>query len=365
MRCDVAVVGGGPAGLALAAAAAAQGLRVALFERGAFPLDKTCGEGLMPPGVAALEALGARERLGPEDCAPFTGIRFLQEDGSSAVGTLSRPGLGVRRLALSRVLHEVAHERGVLIFPREAVRAHRLERDAAILETPERTVRAGVLVAADGLRSPIRRDAGLDGPPVPVRRYGMRCHFACEPWSREVEVHFSEGVEAYVTPCGAHRVGVAFLWEDGPMPRPARFDRFLARFEGLSQRLAGCPSDSAVRGAGPLWQQARAVTKDRLVLLGDAAGYVDALTGEGVSLALGAAARLAQVLPAALATGATRGAFAAFERTWRADFAAYARLAQGMLWLARRPALRRAAVCALGRAPWVFDGLLGRQARAA
>jgi len=312
----------------------------------------------MPAGVQALEALGVRSRLESADCAPFTGVRYVQEDGTSAVGRLARPGLGIRRTALSRALRDVAVERGATLLDRETVRHHRVERDAVVIDTDGRSLRAKVLVAADGLHSSVRRAAGMEGLPSPVRRFGMRRHFARAPWSSEVEVHFAVGVEAYVTPCGSARVGIALLWEDGRVPPPMRFDALLDGFPVLRRRLVDAPPDSLLSGAGPLWQRARTITSNRVVLLGDAAGYVDALTGEGVSLALSSASRLARILPAALKGGAGPEAFAGWERGWRAEFNGYARLAQSLLWLSRRPHLRRRAIHALGRIPGLFDGLL-------
>src|SRR5207302_223360 len=93
---------------------------------------------------------------------------------------------------------------------------------------------------------------------------------------------FAPGVEAYVTPAGVNRVGVAFLWE---APGPTTFDEMLARFPALADRLGGAHADSKAVGAGPLLQQVKRMVSGRVLLLGDAAGYVDALTGEGLSLA--------------------------------------------------------------------------------
>src|ERR1700688_238982 len=81
---DVAVVGGGPAGLAVAIVAAQQGLSVVVLERRDFPSDKACGEGVLPPGVKALERLGIGDRFDRSTAYPFGGIRFIQEDGSAA-----------------------------------------------------------------------------------------------------------------------------------------------------------------------------------------------------------------------------------------------------------------------------------------
>jgi len=125
MKVDVAIAGGGPAGLAAAIHAARAGLSVALFEREELPRDKACGEGIMPPGLQALERLGARRHLEASDWAPILGIRYLQEDGSALEGRLpGAGGIGVRRTALARVLLDQAKEAGVSVHARTAVRAH-------------------------------------------------------------------------------------------------------------------------------------------------------------------------------------------------------------------------------------------------
>ena len=361
---DVAIVGGGPAGLALAIHAARQGLVTRLFERQGLPRDKACGEGLLHPGLRELEALGARVHLTPEDCAPITGIRYLQEDGTSVEGRLPAPGgLGIRRLALERALEHVAHEAGVEL--REHCQVLGLERGpecARLTLAGGEQVEARLVVAADGLASPLRQAQGLDravSPRAP-RRFGLRQHFRMAPWSPLVEVHFARGVEAYVTPAGAERVGVAFLWEDGALQGRVGFAELLHHFPVLGARLEGVPSDSTPRGAGPLLRRVRARALDRFVLVGDAAGYVDAITGEGLTLAFRSAAELGRRLPEVLAQGATRESLAAYERAVRPHHRRYVFFTRMLLTLARRPGLRARVLRQLARHPALFEALLQR-----
>lgn len=358
-RHDVVVVGGGPAGLAVAIAAAQRGLDTVVLERSASPVDKACGEGLMPSGLAALERLGALAHLDRRDSAPFVGIRYVQEDGGMAEGRLPAPGgLGVRRLALSSALTARAREVGVDLREHTHVVSHWRTGAGVRLETPVGAVEARFLVAADGLGSPLRRAEGLEVERAGPRRFGLRRHFRRVPWSPFVEVHFASGIEAYVTPAGAERVGIAFLWEDGTVPGRVGFETLLERFPRLAERLSGAEADSQARGAGPLARMARTRIADRFALVGDAAGYVDAVTGEGLTLAFACAESLGALLPEALARGAARDTLMPYERTFQQVFRKYAWTTQALLMLARRPRLRRPVVRLLGRAPWLFERIL-------
>jgi flavin-dependent dehydrogenase len=359
--CDVIVAGGGPAGLASAIACAAAGLRAIVCERRAVPADKACGEGLMPPAVRALDVLGVRKLIAADESAPFDGVRFIDSDGVVAQARLPAPGgLGVRRIALAGALASRAAELGVEIREQCAVGGYRIDAGGVIAAAGRGELRARVLVAADGLGSRLRALAGLAAPARGPRRFGMRRHFRIAPWSRFVEVHLADGIEAYVTPAGRERVGVALLWDD---PTDARrcvsFDQFLARFPALAARLGDARADSRVRGAGPMAQPVRARVADRLVLAGDAAGYVDAITGEGLSLAFADALALGRILPRAIAADATRAALAGYDRAAARNFRRYALVTRAVLAIARRPALRRRAVRTLAAHPRLFDALLG------
>jgi menaquinone-9 beta-reductase len=359
MKVDVAIAGAGPAGLAAAIHAARGGLSVVVFEREELPRDKACGEGIMPPGLQALERLGVRGQLDASDCAPIRGIRYLERDGSMLEGRLpGNGGLGVRRTALARVLLERARVEGVQLHPRTTVRAHRRSEGSIQVETDAGTWEAAVLVAADGLASPLRAAEGLDLPARGPRRFGLRQHVRLRPWSDFVEVHLLDQLEAYVTPVGAERVGVAFLWEDGRVPPQVSWAALVERVPALAERLRGAEADSTPRGAGPLRRRALTRVRARFVLLGDAAGYVDAITGEGLSLALVCAESLGRCLPEAVARGGAPTAFRPYLATCRREYRRYALVAGGVLALARRPRLRRLVLRMLAGRPALFSWLL-------
>jgi flavin-dependent dehydrogenase len=272
--------------------------------------------------------------------------------------------LGIRRLALAEAMLARAREVGANVRERCAVVGHRVHGSGVTISTESGDVHASLLVGADGLSSPLRRAAGLDQSSSGPRRFGLRQHFLLPPWSPFVEVHFSPGIEAYVTPVGKGRVCVAFLWEDGRVHASNDVAAMLERFPALRARLVGAPVDSRPIGAGPLERRPRARTARRFALLGDAAGSVDALTGDGVSLALMGAAALANELPAALQENGVGAALARYDRAVGNACAPYVRLARLLLFVARRPALRRLVVRGLARAPLIFERVLASHASA-
>jgi flavin-dependent dehydrogenase len=340
---DLLIVGGGPAGLAAALAARQRGLVPLVLERRRPPLDKACGEGIMPDGVAALARLGV-EPPG----VPFFGIRYLDEASVAEGRFPGAPGRGVRRTALHASLVEAVGRAGIEVRFGERVEEVTL---AGEVRTARGTLRAPWVVGADGLRSRVRGWTGLAGEPPRRRRFGVRRHFRIAPWADLVEVHWREGVEAYVTPVGADEVGVAMLWGgDGD-----GFDALLSRFPDLLARLDGVPAASRDRGAGPFRQRARAVHRGRVVLLGDAAGYLDAITGEGLGLSFQQAEALAAALP--------NGEVAAYARACRRLARTTDAMTETLLFCERRPNLRRRMVRELSRRPALFSRLLGAHAR--
>ena len=343
---DLIVVGGGPVGLATSIFAAGQGMRVTLLERGVLPMDKPCGEGIMPEGVRLMEAMG----ISVTRSYPFHGIRYIDESvGAVEARFASGNGLGMRRLALSSAMVARAKHLGVRLQERTMVRDVRIEHAGVSVDLGGERLRAPFLAAADGLHSRIRGDAGLDVTSRWSRfqRYGFRRHYRIRPWSRFVEIHWARGAEAYVTPVGEDEVGVALLWHE----RAPSYQAMLARFPTLDARLRGAPVTTSLKGAGPFRRGARRVQKGRLALVGDAAGYVDAITGEGVALGF----RSAREVVRALSSG--RG-LAAYEGAYRRLRRRHVILTELALLLATHPWLRSRVIGALSRRPRIFSQLV-------
>ncbi|MFD5764779.1 NAD(P)/FAD-dependent oxidoreductase [Streptomyces sp. NPDC127049] len=334
---DLIVVGGGPAGLATALYAARAGLDTVVAERRRAPVDKACGEGLMPGAVRALTALGL-----DVPGHPITGIRYAQ--GSRQVHAAFRhgPGLGVRRTDLHDLLHRAVLAAGVPVLP---LRVGEVRQDPTGVALPGAGLRGRWLVAADGLHSPIRRSLGLGLASRGRPRFGLRRHYAVAPWSSYVEVHCEARGEAYVTPLGHRLVGVALLTD-----RRASFDDQLERFPDLAARLPEERAAGAVRGAGPLRQKVRTRLHGRVLLVGDAAGYVDALTGEGISLALtGAEVLVDNVL---------RGTPDRYDGDWRRATRRHRLLTDVLVQVRQQPALAPLVVPAAERLPRVFTAVV-------
>ncbi|HTQ78674.1 MAG TPA: NAD(P)/FAD-dependent oxidoreductase [Thermoanaerobaculia bacterium] len=346
---DVAIVGGGPAGLATAIGARLAGLSAVVLDPRLPPIEKACGEGLMPDAVARLAALGVR--IPPGESHPLKGIRYLDGDlALEGVFPEGRHGLGIRRLALHRALIDRAAALGADL--RFGVTARGLNPRG--VETDLGPVAARWVVGADGLLSAVRRWAGLDLPaatPDALRRFGVRRHYRIAPWTSAVEVHWGPACEAYVTPISAGEVGVALLWSGSAKG----FDDLLARLPALAARLAGAPPTSRDRGAGPLLQPVRGVVRGSVALVGDAAGYLDAITGEGLAVAFHQAAALVEALKA----GDLRRYAAAHRRIGRLPTI----MTRVVLACERRPALRRRVLAALAAEPALFSRLLGIHGR--
>jgi flavin-dependent dehydrogenase len=344
-RPDLLVVGGGPVGLAVAIRARQNGLSVRLIDSADPPIDKACGEGLMPDGVGLLEQLGVP--AGSLEHRPFYGIRYLSRELAVEGMFPGPPGLGVRRTELHRAMMEQAGECGVDLQWNTPARGFT---SAGVLGDGGE-MQANWIVAADGLNSAMRRAAGLEGREAGRKRFGSRKHFEIKPWTDRVEVHWSDGCEAYVTPVGPNSVGVGILWSG----EKRSWSDLLQDFPELGDRLGRAGTGSPERGAGPMEQRALGVCRGNLALAGDAAGYLDAITGEGLAVGF-------------------RQAFAVVDAILKNDMTAYSRayrrivrvpnlMTRLLLMIGEKPDLRDKFLWTLEENPGLFDRLLAIMTR--
>jgi flavin-dependent dehydrogenase len=273
MTTDVLVVGGGPAGLAAGIAARQRGFRVLLVDRAVPPIDKACGEGIMPDGIAAARRLGID--LEETDACPFRGIRFHHDGRSVESEFPCGVGLGIRRTTLHRLMVARAADSGVEM--RWGARVH-FSSDAPVVDGE--TVDARWIVGADGGQSAVRNWAALDASVRDSRRFGFRRHYRLAPWSDFMELHWGNGCQLYITPVGPREMCVVLISRDPKL----RMETALEQFPYVAGRLAAAEAATLERGGITATRRLHAVCTGRVALVGDASGSVDAITGEGLCL---------------------------------------------------------------------------------
>lgn len=272
---EVTVIGGGPTGLASAIHLQKKNFNVSVFDKREPPINKPCGEGLMPEGVQELKKLGIE--VNNSWAYPFSGIRYLDENITVEGTFLSGRGFGIRRTILHKRLSERASEIGVDLNWNVAVTGiidDRVQTGRGIIETEW-------IIGADGLHSDTRQWSGLSRENNRKNRFGFVRHYSIEPWTDFVEVYWQENFEIYVTPVDQNQVGVALLTEQ----QSVNMDEAIDTIPQLKQKLQPANQLDHDRGWGPLYQTASDVRSENLFLVGDAAGYTDAITGEGLSIA--------------------------------------------------------------------------------
>lgn len=377
---DVFISGAGPAGLACAISLAQKGLQVHVADGMKPPIDKACGEGLMPDTLAALSELGITLEDAangePEQHARIRGIRFVDaKQGNAAQAPFpSGPGRGMKRKLLHQLLLDRANALGVHFGWETTVRSisnaeqkhsvphssqhdrdewarHKIRRKPFAptwntVETTHGIFHPRFIIGADGHQSRIRSWAGLDRASITARRIGLRQHFAISPWTDFVEVHWSSHGQAYVTPVSSSEVCVAFVAHR----KFLSVAEAMAHFPELQGRLAAAPPSDTPRGAITFSRKLHRVTRGNVALLGDASGSVDAVTGEGMSLCFRQALALAEAIAS--------NNLAAYQQAHTAMRRLPHLMASTMLLMDRSPFLRSRTIAAFERRPQLFARLL-------
>ncbi len=336
---DVFIVGGGPAGLAAAIAARQSGFAVTVADIARPPIDKACGEGIMPNGLAALSRLGVVIRA--QQGSPFAGLRFLDPELSVEGRFAQHSGFGIRRTLLHQRLIDRAAELGVAMH--WGARVNALASDGVYVDGNH--VRSRWIIGADGQNSHVRKWIGLDAPGPVQRRYGFRCHVQCGPVPEFVEVYWNRGCQLFVTPVNEEEVCVALITGDSRIRLkdvPALFPRF-ARWLELS-------ASTREQGAISLSRRFGAVYRGNRALIGDASGSMDAITGEGLSMAFRQALALGEALK--------KDDLRIYQRAHRSIWRLPNIMAKSLLAMDGNPWFRQRVLRAFSTRPSLFSRLL-------
>jgi menaquinone-9 beta-reductase len=370
---DVVIVGGGPAGALTAYLLARQGRRVTLLEAAPRVARKICGEYLCPPGVELLEELGLRHVASGRE---LTGMRVVSPEGRVLTPSFpsrgARPsrGLGLNRAEFDRALLELASSAGATVLMGRRTRA--VERTSQGWQVhSERSSetevhRGALLVGADGRRSVVARALGLRQETA-CDRVALHGHFHRSERNAALgEMHLlRDGSYIGVDPTGDHEVNVSLVCSATRLralggPR-LTLQHYLAAARDYSERYGSFPDEAELRAVSPVTHRVRASTLPGLALVGDAAGFIDPLTGEGIYSALRGARALADALADATAFDAAglAGPLRRYAGARHALFDPKWRLHRGFQWLLGRPRLVEHTGRFLARRPQRADAFLG------
>tara|TARA_R110002072_G_scaffold534_6_gene3948 strand:+ start:125069 stop:126133 length:1065 start_codon:yes stop_codon:yes gene_type:complete len=282
----LAIIGGGPIGLYLSLKLAQRGHKVSVFEKGKWPIDKVCGQGIMPTGRELLESVGVE--FSSSDSYEFQSIQYI-DGAKKKKGSLTSQGIGVERQVLSQKLYELAskneqitlHEKSPIALESNSFNKFLSEYD--------------FVFACDGLNSQVRKFFDNEVIRTDDHRMGARLHYNGKYWGDGVEVYWNDGIEAYVTPVSDSRFEVAFLWfqekiEQGPHLQ----SKLLNLFPELKEKLKGHEQLNDFKGYGPFNKVSRHMRIKNVYFVGDAYKFLDGITGEGLSLGMKSATILAQ-----------------------------------------------------------------------
>lgn len=352
--CDVLIVGAGPAGLASAIASARQGLHVEVLDAMKPPIDKACGEGLMPDSLEALAALGfpnLDQLLRQTPNHLLRGIRFLGDSTSPNPVTTEaafpqKPGRGIRRTVLHQILLDRAHSLGVRFHWENFVQNIAPTSGGTLVHSNRQTLRTRYLIGSDGPRSRVATWAGLTDESVQSRRIGLRQHYTIAPWTDFVEVYWSNFGQAYVTPNSSNEVCVAFVANK----KFSSSEQALSHFPTLRHHLAAAQPNGPARGSITLNRKLRRVINGNVALIGDASGSVDAVTGEGMALCFRQAA--------ALSTALRVNDLDLYQQAHRRIQRVPTLMSRSLLLMDRSPVLRDIVLHIFHHSPWLFERLL-------
>lgn len=331
--CDVLVVGAGPAGSATAAGLAASGRSVILVEAVSHPRPKACAEYASPMIADELDRLGIAAATWQADALPVQGMRVIR--GADAVDIRYadarglRPAWGLDRTRFDAALAEHAATRGARVLDRTAFADTRRRADGWRTTVRsggvERAIASRWLIGADGARSGVARRLGVERPVRVPRRLGLVAHYEGDPGLVDHgEMHV--GLEHYVglAPLAGGRLNVGMALPAGDRrAAEQRFDAAIAALPAVAARLDGRRRLTPIRGASPIGHRVARAAGPGWMLVGDAAGFIDPFTGEGIYRALRSARA---------ATAAMDGGEDGVERRYLAERRAAFRAKDALTW---------------------------------
>jgi len=343
-RKNVVIIGAGPAGIAAAIAASQREFRCTVLDVRVPPIDKPCGEGILPHGVAALRQLGIH--LNASNALPFAGICFQDEGSSVRAEFAGGTGFALRRTRLHQLLIDRAIETGVELH----WGANVAQMDPRFLATAEKQFPYDWLIGADGQNSAVRKWAGLRSRTGRGKRFGFRRHYQVRPWTDVVEVYWAAGCQMFVTPVATDEIGVAVFSRD---PR-LHVEQALPRFPALAEKLQGAAATSKELGDTTCLRILPEVSQGCIALAGDASGTVDAVTGYGLSLAFQQAVALGDALD--------REDLLLYQASHRQIAATPIAMTRLMLLMDASDSVRRKALRLFQQTPGLFSRLLSLHA---
>jgi geranylgeranyl reductase family protein len=380
---EVIIVGGGPAGSTAAFFLARAGCDVLLLDRATFPRDKPCSEYLSPQAGRLLQEMGALDALERGPSARLTGMRVHAPDGTTFAGSFAAAtgftpfrnyGIAVRRPILDALLLSRAEQAGARI--REGTDVRDLLRDDAgrvagvVVRTngDPVTLRAPLVIGADGLRSVVARRAQLGAHGRWPRRLALVCHFRGIQHDADVgDMHVFDGGYAGFAPVGDGLTNVAVViptkfGRAAGNDREFIMDRLLESTPRIAARMATAERATPARAIGPFNWHARTAWAPGLVLVGDAADFFDPFTGEGIYAAMRGAELLTPYAFEAVrskTTAAADVALAAYDRCRRTEFSGKWMVERAIGTAIASPPLINRAALALERRPDLADTLVG------
>ncbi len=313
------IVGAGPAGSTTALFLARRGYRITLLDRAVFPRDKACGEYLTPGAVKMLrDEIGVLPQLLSGGASVLTEETVVPHNGRAFSGTTN--ALACPRLVTDQVLRDAAEAAGACVL--EGFRVRQILRNPdgfcgvsgvdASGET--QTIRAQVVVGADGTHSLLAREMGVVRPVSRLQRLALVTHYRMAANDSGVTMYLPSdrsdaccGVGSMCGPDRTRNVNIVVPQSEAPQMagrRQAYFEERLRRsFPAVWEQIGGSAQIGPLLSVGCFGHHTSYATEDGAVLVGDAATFIHPFTGEGVYFALRGAQLAADAICAALKRG--------------------------------------------------------------